>query len=119
MVQSYIFCNFLGHHGRVTLRDPMDQSTPGPPIFHCLLEVDQIHVGGFDDTVQPSHLQSSPFPLAFALSQHQGLFQGVFSSHEMAKVLEPQLQDLSFQSALRVDFTNISVQSYAHRRWQG
>ena len=38
-----------------------------------------------------------PSPLAFTLSQHQGLFLGVFSSHEMAKVLEPQLQDLSFQ----------------------
>ena len=34
-------------------------------------------------------------PLALTLSQHQGLFRGVFSSHEMAKGLEPQLQDLS------------------------
>ena len=47
---------------------------------------------------------SSPSPPAFMLSQHQGLFQGVFSSLEMAKVLEPQLQDLSFQRALRADF---------------
>ena len=81
----------------LTLRDPMEQSTPGPPVFHFLLELGQIHVGSFDDTVQPSHPLSSPSPLAFTLSQHQGLFQGVFSSHEMAKVLEPQLQDLSFQ----------------------
>ena len=75
----------------------MDQSTPGPPVFYCLPEFGQIHVGRFDDTVQPSRPLSSPSPLALTLSQRQGLFQGVFSSHEMAKVLEPQLQDLSFQ----------------------
>ena len=75
-----------------TLRDPMDQSMPGPPVFHCLLEMGQIHVGSFDDTVQTSHPLSSPSPLAFTFSQHQGLSQGVFSSHEMAKVLEPQFR---------------------------
>ena len=53
----------------------MDQSMPGPPFFHCLLELAQIHVGCFDDTVQPSR----PLSFAFTLSQHQGLFQGVFS----------------------------------------
>ena len=79
------------------LRDPMDQSTPGPLVFHCLLELGQVHAGRFDDAVQTSHLLSSPFPLPFTLSQHQGLFQEIFSSHEVAKVLEPQLQDLSFQ----------------------
>ena len=81
----------------LTLLDPMDQSMPGPPVFHCLLEFRKIHVGSFSDTVQPSHPLSSPSPLAFTLPQHYGLFQGVFSSHEMAKVLEPELQDLSFQ----------------------
>ena len=39
----------------LTLRDPMDQSTPGRPVFHCLPELGQIHVGRFDDTVQPLH----------------------------------------------------------------
>ena len=73
------------------LRDPMDQSMPGPPAFYCLPELGQIHDDSFDDTVQPSHPLSSPFPLAFTLSQHQGLFQGVFSSHEMAKALELSL----------------------------
>ena len=58
--------------------------------FHWLLELGQIHVVRFDDTVQ-CHPLSSPSPLAFTLSQHQGLFEGVFSSHEMSKVLEPQL----------------------------
>ena len=39
-----------------------------------------------------SHLLSSPSPPAFNLSQHQGLFQGVNSSHQVAKVLKFQLQ---------------------------
>ena len=52
------------------------------------------------ESVMPSiHLNpmSSPSPLAFNLSQHQGLFQGVSSSHEVAKVLEFQFQHDSFQ----------------------
>ena len=52
-----------------TLCDSMDQSTPGPPVFHCLPEFGQIHVGSFDDTVQPSRPLSSPSPLALTLSQ--------------------------------------------------
>ena len=47
--------------------------------------------------IQPSHLLSSPSPPAFSLSQHQGLFQGVSSSHQVAKVLEFQLQHQCFQ----------------------
>ena len=41
---------------------------------------------------------------AFRLSQHQGLFQWVGSSHQVAKVLELQLQQQSFQWLFRVDF---------------
>ena len=50
-----------------TLHDPMDQSTPVPPILHCLPELCQIHVGCFDDTVQTSRHLSSPSPLAFTV----------------------------------------------------
>ena len=82
------------------MSDSSDQTMPGPPVFHCLPEFGQIHVGSFVDTVQPSHTLSSPSPLALTLFQDQGLFQGVFSSHETAKVLKPQLQDRSFQTAL-------------------
>ena len=46
---------------------------------------------------QPSHPLSSPSPPAPNPSQHQGLFQWVNSSHEVAKVLEFQLQHQSFQ----------------------
>ena len=51
-----------------TLHDPMDQTTPGPPVFHCLPDLGQIHVGSFGDTVQQSHPLSSPSPPAFTHS---------------------------------------------------
>ena len=56
------------------------------------------------DTVQPFHLLSSPSPPAFSLSQHQGLSQWVSSSHQVAVVLELQLQHESFQWIFRSDF---------------
>ena len=46
----------------------------------------------------------TPFSSSFNLSQHQGLFQWVVSSHQVAKVLELQLQHQSFQWIFRVDF---------------
>ena len=51
-----------------TLCDPMDQSTPGPPVFHCLPELGQIHVGSFDDTVVPCK-RGAPFYDETALRQ--------------------------------------------------
>ena len=47
-------------------------------------------------SIQPSHPLSSPSPPALSLSQHQGLFRWVSSSHQVAKVLEFQLQHQSF-----------------------
>ena len=58
-----------------TLCDPMDCSTPGFPVHHYLLEFAQTHVHWVDDAIQPSHPLLFPSPLAFNLSQHQGLFQ--------------------------------------------
>ena len=81
----------------------MGWSTPGFPIHHCLSEFAQTHVCWVDDAIQPSHPLSSPSP-AFNLSQHQGLFQWVGSSHQVAKILECQLQHQSFQWIFRVDF---------------
>ena len=83
--------------------DPMDCSMPGLPVHHQLLEFTQIHILWVGDAIQPSHPLSSPFPPAFNLSQHQGLFQGVSSSHQVAKVLEFQLQHQSFQWIFRTD----------------
>ena len=87
-----------------TLCDPMNHSTPGLPVHHQLPEFTQTHVHQVGDAIQPSRPLSSPSPPAPNLSQHQGLFQWVSSSHQVAKVLELQLQHQSFQSIFRVDF---------------
>ena len=76
----------------VTLWDPMDYSTPRFPVHHHLPELAQTRVHQAGDAIQPSHPLSSPFPPAFNLSQHQGLFQWVSSLHQVAKVFELQLQ---------------------------
>ena len=80
----------------LTLCDLMDCSTPGFPVHHQVPELTQTYVHRVGDAIQPSHPLSSPSP-AFSLSHHQGLFQGVSSSHLVAKVLELQLQHHSFQ----------------------
>ena len=68
-----------------TLCDPMNRSMPGLPVHHQLPEFTQTHVHQVGDAIQPSHPLSSPSPPAPNLSQHQGLFQWVNSSHEVAK----------------------------------
>ena len=99
--------SFLGLHWSVqfssvaqscpALCDPMNHSTPGLPVHHQLPEFTQTHVHRVCDAIQPSHPLSSPSPLALNLSQHQGLFQWISSSHQVATVLEFQLQFQSFQ----------------------
>ena len=74
----------------------MDCSMPGFPVHHQLLKLAQTHVYRVGDAIQLSHPLSFPYP-AFNLSQHQGLFKGVSSSHQVVKVLEFQLQDKPFQ----------------------
>ena len=76
----------------LTLCDSMDFSTAGFPVHHQLLELAQTHVHQVSDAIQPSHPLSSPSP-AFNLSRHQ-----------VAKVLELQLQHQCFQWIFRVDF---------------
>ena len=68
----------------------MDGSTPGLPVHYQLPEFTQTHVHWVDDAIQPSHPLSSPSPPAFNLSQHQGVFRWVSSSHQVAKGLELQ-----------------------------
>ena len=79
------------NQSRLTLCNPMNHSTRGRPVHCQLLEFTQTHVHRVGDAIQPSHPLSSPSPPAPNLSQHQGLFQWVNSSHEVAKVLEFQL----------------------------
>ena len=81
-----------------TLCNPMDCSTPGFPVHHQLPELTQTHIHWAGEAIQPSHTLSSPSPPAFNLSQHQGLFKWVRSLHQVAKVLEFQLQPQAFPS---------------------
>ena len=87
-----------------TLCSPTDCSTPSFSVLHNLLEFAQIYVHWVRDAVYPVHPLLSPFPFAFNISQHQGLFQWAGSSYQVAKVLELQLQHQSFQWIFRVDF---------------
>ena len=83
---------------RPTLCDPMDCSTPGFLVHHQLLEPTQTHVHWAGD----AHPLLSPSPPTFNLSQDQGLFKWVGSLHQVAKILEFQLQHQSFQWIFRL-----------------
>ena len=89
-IYIYLFSSVqsLSH---VRLCNPMNRSTPGLPVHHQLPEFTQTHVHRVGDAIQPSYPLLSPSPPAPNPSQHQGLFQWVNSSHEVAKVLEFQL----------------------------
>ena len=88
-----------------TLCDPMDCSMPSLPVHHQLPEFTQTHVHPVSDAMQLFYPLLSPSLPAFNLSQHQGLFKWVSSSHQVAKVsLVFQLQHQSFQWIFRTDF---------------
>ena len=82
----------------------MDCSMPGFHVHHQLTELIQTHVHQVSDAIQPSHPLSSVSPFTVSLSQQQCLFQWVSSSHQVAKVLEFQLQHQSFQWIFRTNF---------------
>ena len=82
---------------------PHNHSMPGLSVHHQLSEPTQIHVHWVGDAIQPSRPLLPPSPPAFNLSQHQGLFKWVSSLHQIAKVLEFQLQHQSFQWTPRTD----------------
>ena len=86
--------------------NPMDCSMPGLPDLHCLLEFAQVHVHWIGNAIQSSHSLPHSSPFAFYLSQHQGLFKWYGSSHQVAKVLELQLQHQSLPSVFRFDLLN-------------
>ena len=94
---------------------PMNCSTPSLPIHHQLPESTQTHVHWVGDAIQPSHPLSSPSPPAFNLSQHQGLFKWVSSSHQVAKALEFQLQH---QTLVVYRFIKLCIYSYIHFPWK-
>ena len=93
-----------------TLCDPMDCSLPGFPVHHQLPELAQTHVHWVTDAIQPSYPLSPSS--ALNLSQHQGLSQWGYSSPQVAKVLEFQLQHQFFHSCFPLGLTGlISLQS--------
>ena len=109
---SYLRIDLISRHShiggsvqsRLALWDAMDCSMPGLPVHHQLPEFTQTHVRWVSDAIQPFHPLFSPSPPTFDLSQHEGLFKWVNSSHQVAKVLEFQLQHQSFQWIFRTDF---------------
>ena len=101
----------------------MDCSTPGLPVHHQLPEFTQTHVHWVGDAIQPSHPLSSPSPYAFNLSQHQGLFQWVSSSHRVGKVLSFSFNisppnEYSGLIFLRMDWLDLAGQGTLQRLLQ-
>ena len=89
----------------------MNCSMPNFPVLHYPLEFAQTHAHWIDDAIQPSHPLSPPSLPALSLSQHQDLFQWVGSMHQVAKVLELQLQHQTFQWILKVDSLLLKLNS--------
>ena len=85
--KSLLFVFIIQLLGCVWLCDPMDCSSPGFPVLHHLPEFAQTHVHQVSAAIQPFHPLSSPSPLAFSLSHHQGIFQRVGSLHQVARVI--------------------------------
>ena len=75
---------------------------------HCLPELAQIHVHWVSDTIQPSHPLPPPSPFVFNLSQHQGLFQWVGSSHQVAKTsVSAWVLPMNIQGGFPLGFTGL------------
>ena len=87
-----------------TLCNPTDGITPGFSVHHQFPELAQTHVQWVGDAILPSYPLSSPSPPAFNLSQHQGLFQWVSSSHQVLKYWSFSISLSSEYSAL-ISFT--------------
>ena len=93
----------------LTLCDPMNRRAPGLPVHQQLLESTQTHIHWVGDVIQSSHPLSSHSPPALNLSQHQGLFKWVSSSHQVAKLLEFKLQNQSFIWRPRTDLLQVGL----------
>ena len=94
------------------LCNPMNCSMPGLPVHHQLPEFTQIHVHWVGDAIQPTHPLSPPSPPAFTLSQNEGLFKWVSSSHQVTKYcsfsfnISPSSEH-SGQIAFRMDWLDL------------
>ena len=88
----------------VWLCDPLDDSMPGFPVLHHFLELAQRQVHWISDAIQSPYPLSPPSPPAFNLCQHQGLFQWVGSSHQVAKLQGLHLQHPSNEYSGLISF---------------
>ena len=100
-----VMSDSLQPHESQHTRPPCPSSTP---------RVHPTHVHWVGDAIQPSHPLSSPSP-ALNLSQHQGLFQWVSSSHQLAKVLE--FQSLMFSSLLSSHYCCLRLEGSVLSTW--
>ena len=82
---------------------PHESQHSRPPCQLPTQDFTQTYAHRVGDAIQPSHPLSSPSPPPPNPSQHQGLFKWVSSSHQVAKVLEFQLQHQSFQWTPRIE----------------
>ena len=85
----------------------MNRSTPGLPVHHQLPEFTQTHVYRVGDAIQPSHPLSSPSPPALNLSQHQGLFKWISSSHQVASFSITPSNEHSGLISFRMDWLDL------------
>ena len=95
-----------------TLCNPMICSMPGFPVLHYLPESAQTRVHWVSDSIQPSHLLSSPSLLVLNLSPSQDLFQWVGSLHQVAKVWSSSLStspsnEYSGLTSFRIDWFDL------------
>ena len=102
--KSILWFSSVQLFSRVQLWDPINCSMPGFPVHHQFTQLAQTHVHEEGNATQLSYPLWSPYPPTFNFSQHQDLFQWVSSLHQVAKVLEFQLQHQSFQCIFRTDF---------------
>ena len=101
---GYFVACFSGTQLCLMLGDSMDCSMTGLPVLYSLPEFAQTHVHWISVATQPSHPLLPASSHALSVSQHQGLFKWVSSSHQLVKVLEFQLSHQSYQWIFRTDF---------------
>ena len=95
-------CCYSVTQSRPTLCDSMVTNTPGFPVLYHLPEIAQTHVHWIGDAIQPSHPLLPSSPPALNISQHQGLFQWVSSSHQW-----PKYWSLSFSISSSKEYSGL------------
>ena len=114
---SYTFLQFSSVTPSCLTLQPHGVQHTRPPCLSPTAGAYSNYIHWVGDAIQPSHPLSSPSPPAFNLSHHQGLFKWVISSHQVAKVLELQLQHQSFHEysgliSFRMDWLDLLADTF-------